>query len=113
MIFAKRNTGRTSRMLESARLVAQEGRGVYVIAAHQRHADELRHMLGSDAGRIKVETAHGIGHRLDWTTMTLRGHLRDCVVLVDHYTIESLFGAILSEWVRYEQDSTDTKDRKP
>lgn len=100
MIDAKRNTGRTSRMLESARLFAQEGRGVYVIAAHQRHADELRLMLGSDADRIKVETAHDMGHRLDWTTMTLRGHLRDCAVLVDHYTIEFLFPAIIATWER-------------
>ena len=105
MIGNKRQTGRTSRMLESARRVAQEGRGVYVIAAHQRHAHELRHMLGSDADRIKVETAHGIGQSLDWHTLTLRGAHRNCVVLVDHYTIEFLFEAFNASWSGREAEA--------
>jgi hypothetical protein len=113
MIETKRRTGRTSRMLDAARLIAQQGREVYVIAAHLSHADALRRMLGSDAKGIKVECADGIGAKLDWATMTLRGHLRNHTVLVDHYTIESRFAAILSEWMRYDQDFTDTEERNP
>jgi hypothetical protein len=113
MIETKRRTGRTSRMLDAARLVAQKGREVYVIAASLSHADALRRMLGSDAKGIKVECADGIGAKLDWATMKLRGHLVHHVVFVDHYTIESRFAPILGEWMRFDQESIDTKERNP
>jgi hypothetical protein len=109
----KRNTGRTSRMLERARQLAQQGRAVYVIAANQRHADVLRYHLGPDANGIKVETIGSVGIRLDWETLTLGGAHRNCIVLVDHYTIEWRFGAILDELIRYDLSPADKKEVRP
>jgi hypothetical protein len=45
--------------------------------------------------------------------MKLRGHLVHHVVFVDHYTIESRFAPILGEWMRFDQESIDTKERNP
>jgi hypothetical protein len=106
----KRNTGRTSRMLERARQLSHQGRAVYVIAATQRHADDLRYQLGPDANGIKVETIGSVGIRLNWETLTLDGAHRNCVVLVDHYAIESRFGAILDELIRYDLFPADKKE---
>ena len=114
MIDAKRRTGRTSRMLERARQLARDGRAVYVVAASQHHARQIKQMLGSDeGGGIKVESADGLRNSLDWEGLTLRGAHPNCVVLVDHYAIESRYSAIIEEWLRYDQVSLDQKEVTP
>jgi len=114
VIDAKRRTGRTSRMLERARQFARDGRAVYVIAHDENHAHTLRRMLGSDeGGGIKVESAGSLWNSLDWERLTLRGAHPNCVVMVDHYAIESRYSAIINEWLRYDLVSLAPKEVTP
>lgn len=97
---AKRQTGRTGRLLQEAKRLKQEGRAVYIIAATQRHAQELQRCLPPGTG-IKVETPGSCGN-FDWETLTLRGAHPNCVTLVDHYAIEHHQGHLLQAWTRFD-----------
>lgn len=96
---AKHN-GRTTRMLREARALASAGRAVYVVAASEMHAEQIREMLGDP--RIHVEHPGSGCSSLDWMTMRLRGAHPNCVVLADHWAIESRFGAALEMLHRYD-----------
>jgi hypothetical protein len=99
-------------MLERARQLARDGRAVYVVAANQHHARQIKQMLGSDeSGGIKIESIVSLGNSFDWETLTLRGAHPNCVVMVDHQAIESRYSAILDEWTRYDLGSLGTKER--
>lgn len=97
----QRQTGRTTRMLEHARELSKQRRAVYIVAANEQHADMLRRELGDEPHGIEVETEESIGN-LDWQTMTMRGAHPNCVLLVDHYAIESRFGRMLEMLTRYD-----------
>ncbi len=88
-------------MLEHARELSKQRRAVYIVAANEQHADLLRQKLGDEPHGIKVETENSIG-TLDWQTLTLRNAHRNCVVLVDHYAIESRFAPLLEMVTRYD-----------
>lgn len=109
---SRRRTGRTTRMLEDAMGLARNGRAVYVIGATKRHADMLKGIAGPEADRlgIKFETARerGLGN-MDWETMSLQGAHPNCVVLVDHYAIESKFAAVLEMLHRYDAEHFTTE----
>lgn len=91
----KRQTGRTTRMLEHAKQLSAKGRAVYIVADNQREANRMQLALGDGPHGIKVETPWSLGDCLDWQTLTLRGAHPNCVVLVDHHAIEDRFGAVL------------------
>lgn len=101
-------TGRTTRMLDDAMEQARNGHAVYVIAASQRHKQILEHMGGEEAHKlgIKFETTHSMGN-FNWQTMRLSGAHPNCVVIADHYTIESEFAAMLNMLHRYDPNVTD------
>lgn len=88
-------------MLKHARELAKQRRAVYVVAANENHAAMLRKQLGDEPNGIKVETEQSLGN-LDWQTMTLRSAHPNCVLLVDHYAIESRFGRLLEMLARYD-----------
>lgn len=96
-----RQTGRTTRLLESAKRIASEGRAVYVVASTQRMVQHMNEMLGATTMGIKIETEHSLGN-LDWKTMTLRGAHPNVVVLADHYAIESTFARMLEQLHRFD-----------
>lgn len=97
----KKQTGRTTRMLEHAKSLAKAGRAVYVIAATEHQRQWLEERLGSDSMGIKIETAWSL-RNFDWGTMTLLGAHPNCAVVVDHFAIESRFRRMLEELVRYD-----------
>ena len=96
-------------MLDEAKRLSQSGRAVYIVAANKHHADQLRYLIDADgeymgAGYkipIHVETESSVGN-LDWDTMSLRGAHPNCIVLVDHHTIESRFKRVLDMLHRYD-----------
>lgn len=100
----KRQTGRTTRMLDHARELSKQQRAVYIVAANERHAVMLRKQLGDEPHGIKVETEDSLGN-LDWETLTMRWAHPNCVLLVDHYAIESRFGRALEMLTRYDVDN--------
>lgn len=96
----KRGTGRTTRMLAHAKQLEASGRAVYIIASDHQHAGNLRRLLPEETG-IKVETPATAGN-FDWQTLALRGAHPNCVVLVDHYAIESHFARMLRMLTAYD-----------
>ena len=104
---ANRRTGRTTRMMEEAKARARAGRGGYVIlghAAHKRHLeDEESIHLG-----IKFETPTSMSN-FDWPTMRLKGAHPNCLVLVDHYAIESYFSRMLAVLHRYDKEKPNAE----
>ena len=97
---AKKRTGRTTRMLNEAIRLADEGRAVYVIAASHDHARRLSALLPEDCG-VKVEPPDAKGN-LDWQATRLQGGHPNCVVLVDHYAIEKHYWCLLDMWHRFD-----------
>lgn len=97
-----KRTGRTTRMLEEAKRLAEAGRAVYVVfyctgeaAKMQREHPEFRE-LG-----IKFESPASV-QPFDWKQMRTRGSHPNCVFLVDHYTIETEFELMLDALHRFD-----------
>lgn len=100
----KRQTGRTTRMLEHAKALAKAGRAVYIIAANEQQRRWLEDRIGQGPMGIKVETWETL-RNFDWQTMSLLGAHPNCAVVVDHFAIESRFRRMLEELVRYDVPS--------
>lgn len=110
-LVTKRRNGRTARMLNEAIALSAQGRAVYIVAAHAAHAVALRRLLRREIGDrsdIKVETPDDLGN-FCWETLSLRGAHPNCVVLVDHWTIESRFGRLLEMLHRYDPPTGGTQ----
>lgn len=93
-------TGRTTRLLQEARRLSDEGRAVYVIVS----SDELVKSFQTEEFRrrgIKVETMASVGN-LELETMRLRYAHPNCAVLVDHYVIERRFRPMLEMLHRFD-----------
>lgn len=91
-LISNRQTGRTTRMLEEARQLSDEGRAVYIMAASSRHANQLRESFISLFGEgpvrgIKFEYPGSTGN-FDWSTLRLTSAHPNCVVVADHYAAE-------------------------
>ena len=103
-------TGRTTRMLIDTLRLCNGGRAVYVVAANERERRRLNEQVDT-LGRasyqkdgkafIKVETPESLGN-LNWWAVSLPGAHPNCVVLVDHWTIESHFSQMLEMLTRYD-----------
>ena len=95
-----RQTGRTTRMLEDARRLANEGAAVYVVFDTVDQAfcsiTENDRRLG-----IKGETPETLGN-FDFDTLRPKGAWPNCVVLVDHWVIEKRFAPLLEMLHRYD-----------
>lgn len=102
-----RQTGRTTRMMEEAKASARAGRAVYVIVSHLAYVrffeDEETIQLG-----IKFETPTSMSN-FDWPTMSPKGAHPNCVVLVDHYAIESYFSRMLAVLHRYDKEKPNAE----
>ena len=85
-------------MLAHAVQLAKAGRAVYIIAANAREEERLQRLVPEGLG-ITVETD---SCDLDWTTMALPGAHPNCIVLADHYAIESRFAKMLDMLTRYD-----------
>jgi hypothetical protein len=109
--FRRRQTGRTSRMIAHAFELSEQGRAVYIIAANTRHAKDLQARVSLYGIRvthgIKIETPESVRSTFDWQALTLIGAHPNCVVLVDHYAIESHFEHVLQMWTRYDLPPQD------
>ena len=106
-VEAIRRTGRTARMLDEAKELARQGRAVYVIAATYAHAKNLEHIAGEECQQlgIKFETPDSLGN-FDWRTMRLITGHPNCVVLADHFAIETHFAQMLEMLHRYDAPPT-------
>jgi hypothetical protein len=90
-------------MLAEAKELAKAGRAVYIIAASKADARDMEFMAGDemrDLG-IKIECPASL-ITFDWERMRLRVAHPNCVVLVDHYAIESRYASLLRMLHRWD-----------
>jgi hypothetical protein len=98
-------------MLKEAYRLASEGRAVYVLAHNPNFAFELEckfdNMFGpGESQRLGVKfEVPGELPNFDFRTMTLKGVHSNCRVLVDHYTIESMYARMFQELHRFDPPS--------
>lgn len=95
-----RGSGKTTRMLETAKRLADEGRAVYLVFPSIDQAIHIRKVL-SDYPSIKVETINSLTN-LNWESMTLKGAFPNCVVLVDPSVIDFKFNNLLDMYFRFD-----------
>jgi hypothetical protein len=105
---AKRQTGRTYRLCKKALELASAGRAVYIIAYNNAHrvtiVDELwKQSKGAAPNGIKVEVQDRFDE-FNWRTMTLPRAHPNCVVLVDHHTIEEKFMRVLEALHQFDEE---------
>jgi hypothetical protein len=106
----KRQTGRTTRMMKLAIKLAREGRAVYVMFRTKDIGDAVQKtmlpqlMADGPPVRIKFETPGSLETSFSLERMELRTAHPNCVVLVDHYVIESRFGRLLETWTQFDSD---------
>jgi len=96
-----RQTGRTTRMLEDAKILARRGRSVYVVGANKAQASIFKEIAGPEARELGIQFESESLLNIDWSTMQFMAN-PNCVVLVDHSVIESKFGAVLEMLHRYD-----------
>lgn len=97
-------TFRTTKMLEHAVQLAEDGRAVYILGASPAHLTTLKQQLGEELALklgIKFETEDTIDD-FDWQSMTLKYGHPNCVVLVDHWCIEWKFSKMLKMLHAYD-----------
>lgn len=85
---------------------------MYVLAATEAQRRVLQGEIDRRAGQghgIKVETESSFGW-FDWERLSGRGMHPNCVVLVDHYAIESKFAVMLEMLHRYDVPRTPEPD---
>lgn len=107
IMLGARQTGRTTRMIKQAVELAKAGKAVYIVAFTLEHKAGIERRMdneGIDFERlgIKVEAQYHLPE-FDWKTMTLPGAHPNCVVLVDHATIESRYRHLLEMLHRYDE----------
>jgi len=107
-----RQTGRTQRMLESAISQARNDKYVLVICRDNLHREHLIERVLKEpdsrrAGQEKIYIGKGsisvvLPNNFDWREMRRNGSHLSCVVLADHYTIESEFSKMLEMLHRFD-----------
>lgn len=97
-------TGRTTRMMNEARRLAEAGRAVYVVMASEgeRLAMAKAHADLKALG-VSFESI-GMLSNLDLGTMTLRGAHPNCAVLVDHHALEQRYRAAIDMIHRFDPE---------
>lgn len=97
----KRQTGRTTRMLIDAIHYTTLGKKVFIVVASYAQAINLKSNINCNIiNDLDINFILHNSPTLDWNTLTIKG-IKDCVVLVDHYVIESKFSKILDMFYTY------------
>ena len=132
VLFPYRGTGRTTRMLtEAIRLARDEGKHVVVWAANFAHGGQLAEMLASFSvdnlrfsakesrlhshvvfrigqGRIEILSIQTTKEKRclefgDSGNFEVIGYHPDTVYLIDHYTLEYIYPAVIRNWLRFAE----------
>jgi len=123
MINPLRASGRSTRLLSHAIAQAAQKKKVYVLYENPEHGKMMQRQCakmcqGNIAGSIVYKPdawASGVivfetekNMVIDWDSMTLPYNHTDCVLLVDHYAIESRFKALLAMLHQFDPHTLPT-----
>ena len=99
-----RQTGRTTRMLEEAKIMLEQGHKVVIVAAHHTERDMINGMarqMGLPEG-YKVELAPKLN--IDWLNLTLVDAPPKTQLLIDHAVIEVRYAKLVEALHRYDAE---------
>ena len=121
-VTQRQRSGRTYRLLNEADRQAATGVYVFVVAASMEHRDllirrflELHAVQGKQADQNTRLCHDKVYHRggqilfcvpvqqLEWETLRMLNAHRSCVVLVDHWAIETRFAPMLEMLHRFDE----------
>ncbi|MFV0408826.1 MAG: hypothetical protein ACK5LJ_03735 [Paracoccus sp. (in: a-proteobacteria)] len=105
-----RKSGRTSKMIEEAIELQNQGRAIYILCTQEsiQYIEELAHKICSTKNielpqSIKFETIQSIGREtIDWKNCSLYGAHPNCRLLIDHYVWEKEFGWAINGFHKYD-----------
>lgn len=100
-----RQTGRTARMLEHAKKIAeQHNKNVYVVFYHQAEIDQLKNSLNSlDYSRLILKRLNQMNDIVDPITLKVLDKSLEDFIFIDHGVIESKFPALVRILHQYDQ----------
>lgn len=102
MLKDLRGTGRTTRMLQHARELANRCQKVCVLCENYRSLEKMHRAFGEPHPNVSFHTEQTCGN-FSWSELRFRGMNPDTVVLIDHALIESRFGRILNQLHAYDE----------
>lgn len=97
MFEVLRATGRTTRLIEEAKRLQQQGKPVVVVVATGQQVNEVRIKTGDT-----VRVVHSQSPEWDWNEMRLYGHPLEIEYLIDHYAIEKKYSKVLQALHRFD-----------
>lgn len=97
MFEVLRATGRTTRLIEEAKRLQQQGKPVVVVVATGRQVNEVRIKTGDT-----VRVVHSQSPEWDWNELRLYGLPLETEYLIDHYVIEKKYAKILQALHRFD-----------
>jgi len=110
----KRQTGRTSRMIEKAHHLARQGKSVCIIAYNTQDAMRILNIIGTPTHykNITVISQNDLDndndnfpYSFDWETCKFSGN--SFVALIDHRVFENKIASLLDHWTRYDIEERD------
>jgi hypothetical protein len=106
-----RGTGRTTRLIEEAKRLQQQGKSVVIVVATVHQVNEVRIKTGNT-----IPVVHSQSSYWDWDEMRLRGQPLDTEYLIDHLAIEMKYTKVLQALYRFcppMMEKTIQMDIKP
>jgi thymidine kinase len=90
-------TGRTTRLIEEAKRLQQQGKRVVVVVATSHQVNEIRIKTGDT-----IPVVHSQSSEWDWNEMRQHGLPLETEYLIDHYAIEKKYAKILQALHRFD-----------
>lgn len=106
MDYYKRQTGRTTRMFEAAKAVAESGKAVTVLMKDQASVDNWL-KLGWGVPGLEIINMRAKEDRVDWKNLKMTDHRANNVLFIDHDVLYSQFKEVLREFTRYDLPVND------
>jgi hypothetical protein len=97
MFEVLRATGRTTRLIEEAKRLQQQGKPVVVVVATAHQVNEVRIKTGDT-----IPVVHSQSSEWDWNEMRQYGRPLETEYLIDHYAIEKKYSKVLQALHRFD-----------
>ena len=97
LIDALRATGRTTRLIEEAKRLQEQGKPVVVVVATAHQVNEIKIKTGDTIPVLHTQSAEW-----DWNEMRQYGRSLETEYLIDHYAIEKKYAKVLQALHRFD-----------
>lgn len=101
MDYYKRQTGRTTRMFEAAKALAESGKPVTVLMKDERSADCWRER-GWEVPGLEIISMNARESRVDWYAFKMTDHRANNELFIDHDVLYIQFKDALKAFTQYD-----------